>query len=76
MPAPMDVQPAAATEQPGQGPPAGGGAGAVNASAEPAAGSSGFPSFVGHRRPLPPDAELFEAGNAEREELARQVGAR
>lgn len=40
-----------------------------------AAGGWEFPVFVGHRRRLAPDDELFEAGNIEREQLARQVGA-
>lgn len=35
-----------------------------------------FPVFVGCRRRLAPDDELFEAGNLEREALAREVGAR
>ncbi|EFN51066.1 hypothetical protein CHLNCDRAFT_141422 [Chlorella variabilis] len=32
-----------------------------------------FPVFVGCRRPLPPDDILFEAGNIEREQLAREA---
>ena len=35
-----------------------------------------FPVFVGCRRPLPPDDILFEAGNIEREQLAREVRPR
>lgn len=53
----------------------------AGAPSDSAAGDGGppgpwsFPAFVGCRRPLPPDDELFEAGNLEREALARQVGA-
>ena len=49
--------------------------------ADSAAGDGGppgpwtFPVFVGWRRRLAPDDELFEAGNLEREALAREVGA-
>lgn len=49
--------------------------------ADSAAGDGGqpgpwiFPVFVGCRRRLAPDDELFEAGNLEREALAREVGA-
>ncbi len=32
-----------------------------------------FPQFVGHRRRLPPDHELFAEGNLDRELLAKQV---
>jgi hypothetical protein len=62
---------AAAVEHPAPAPTGGGGE-------QAAAGSSGdsgwgFPLFVGHRRRLAPDDELFEAGSIEREQLAHQV---
>lgn len=63
---------AAAVEHPAPAPTGGGGG------EQAAAGSSGdigwgFPLFVGHRRRLAPDDELFEAGSIEREQLAHQV---
>lgn len=42
----------------------------------PAAKEFDFVVFVGHRRRLAPDDELFEAGNIEREALARQARRR
>ena len=70
--APIDALAAAAAEA-ARGTPSG----------EQPSGSAGkegsgdwtFPVFVGHRRRLPPDDVLFEAGNIEREALVRQVGA-
>lgn len=53
------------------------GAAAAAPAAEPAAPAAADADailpYVGHRRRLPPDAELFEWGNLEREMLSRQV---
>ncbi|KAL4425996.1 hypothetical protein ABPG75_010012 [Micractinium tetrahymenae] len=50
-----------------------GGAAAGLGEGKAAAAGWEFPVFVGHRRRLAPDDELFEAGNIEREQLARQA---
>lgn len=52
--------------------PTGGGSTAISGGDEGAVGAWEFPVFVGHRRRLAPDDDLFEAGNMQREQLARQ----
>lgn len=70
-PAPIDaLAAAAAAAEPGSD-SAAPGAGEGKA----AGGGWEFPVFVGHRRQRAPDDELFETGNIEREQLARQVGS-
>ena len=74
----VDEAPAAAPAAPAPAPPEPAqGTGDMTAAAA-AAGTEAeaFPLFVGHRRRLPPDAELFESGNLEREALARQARRR
>ncbi|GAB4818283.1 hypothetical protein N2152v2_005329 [Parachlorella kessleri] len=68
----MDTQPVAA-------PPAvsakaaEGGLGLPQVATGPSSQDWAFPVFVGHRRRLPPHDALFESGNEEREELAKQA---
>jgi hypothetical protein len=66
---------AAAVEHPATT-PAGGSGGEQAAAGSSGDSGWGFPLFVGHRRRLAPDDELFEAGNIEREQLAHQVRGR